>query len=403
MRGAERSMEVKTVRISKAPFAVQKGPQNYQLWEQTEIKPAPRVCCGSRYGMVCLSRRPQGSVLTEVAGAQWVVSQRVERLPVMHALWWTEDLGHGLGYANGRWSGQPSQAYFFGRSGCLLGTAPVPGGIAQVAAGAPGWYLAGQDEHVHAYSWEGHPRWQWRRPPAVRRRREELLEFAIGEWRRPPLIAAQGDRVWVSSGAQLRCLDAQGTELWRQPLPRKSNPIWNLTADMLRARLSTVSGQCGRPPQGREAVGYFRWEWAERQPEPGWGQCLWTREDDADGDAEEVEDGEVVTALAVTPQTLLAGTCDGEVLGWNWQGDAQMRLRIGQAAVWNLCADDSGLRAAQSGNAVTYFEAGRIRGTSRHLYERPRVAALEQALVLWTRQESWTADGRLGCGATVAS
>jgi outer membrane protein assembly factor BamB len=381
-------------RTSNEPFAVLKGPQSYVLLETTEIKPAPRVCRGSRYGMVCLSRRPQQSVLTEIDGAQWVVRQRREHLPVMHEVWWTEDLDHGLGYANGRWSGQESQAYFFGRSLCLLGTAPLPHGMMQATAGAQGWYLVGQDERVYAYAWDGQPRWQWRRPPMIRRRREELLEFQMGEWRRPPLIAAHGSELGVSSGAQLRCLDANGTELWCQTLPKKSNPTWNLTEDMLRARLASLSAPCGQPQNGKDAVGYFRWEWDARQPEPSWGQCLWTREDNAEEDADGGNDIEVVTALAVTPQTVYAGTCDGEVLGWTRQGNPQTRLRIGEAAVWSVCADEHGLRAAQSGNAVTYFHEGKISGSSSHQYERPSVAALANELVLWTRHETWTVDER---------
>jgi hypothetical protein len=95
--------------MAEEPFEVRKGPQRYALLEKVAVKPAPRLCRGSRQGMVCLSRRPQQSVLTEVHGAQWVVSQRIEHLPVMHEFWWEEKLGYGLGYANGRWTGQASQ------------------------------------------------------------------------------------------------------------------------------------------------------------------------------------------------------------------------------------------------------------------------------------------------------
>ena len=125
--------------MAEEPFRVQKGPQTYALLEQVEVKPAPRVCRGSRQGMVCLSRRPQQSVLTEVHGTQWVVSQRLAHQPVMHELWWEERLDYGLGYANGRWTGQESQVYFLGRNLCRLGAARLPSGIVQAAAGAQGW------------------------------------------------------------------------------------------------------------------------------------------------------------------------------------------------------------------------------------------------------------------------
>jgi hypothetical protein len=52
------------------------------------------------------------------------------------------------------------------------------------------------------------------------------------------------------------------------------------------------------------------------------------------------------------------------------------------------------LRAAQSGDTVIHFREGSISGKSRHGDQWPSMAALEEALVLWTRHESWTADAR---------
>jgi len=380
--------------MAEQPFQVQKGPEAYALLEKVEVKPAPRVCRGSRDGMVCLSRRPQQSVLTEVHGARWVVSQRSEHLPVMHELWWEETLGYGLGYANGRWTGQASQVYFFGRNLCRLGAARVPGGIVQVAAGAVGWHMVAQDENVYAYSWEGQPRWQWRMPPRVERRGEGLLQFAMGTWRRSPLITAQAGEVGVSSGAQLRCLDAWGRELWRQALPHKAKPTVDLTAEMLHARVSAIRAQAAQPPERMDEVGYFGWQLDTQKDEPCWERRMWLREDRAEGDPEGSDDVEVATALAANRQAVYVGTCEGELLAWSWQGNPQKRLRLAAGPVGNLCVDESGLRAAQSGDTVIYFREGGISGKSRHADQMPSMAALEEALVLWTRHESWTVDAR---------
>ena len=380
--------------MAEEPFTVQKGPQRYALLEKAEVKPAPRVCRGSRDGMVCLSRRPQQSVLTEVHAAQWVVSQRIEHLPVMHEWWWEEKLGYGLGYANGRWTGQASQMYFFGRHLCRLGAARLPSGIVQVAAGAEGWHIVAQDENVYAYGWEGQPRWQWRMPPRVARRGEGLIQFAMGAWRRSPLIAAQEGAVGVSGGAQLRCLDAWGTELWRQALPRRAHPMVDLTEEMLQARVGTMRAQAGQPPARMDEVGYFCWEWDTRQEEPAWERRMWVREDRQEGDEDGSDDVEVATALAANRQAVYVGTCEGELLAWSWQGSPQMRLRLAEGPVGSLCVDASGLRAAQSGDTVIYFREGSIRGKSRHGDQRPSMAALEEELVLWTRYESWTVDAR---------
>jgi hypothetical protein len=63
-----------------------------------------------------------------------------------------------------------------------------------------------------------------------------------------PLVTAQADVVGVSGGAQLRCLDAWGTELWRQALPRRANQIVDLTEEILRARVGTMQAQAKPGP-----------------------------------------------------------------------------------------------------------------------------------------------------------
>jgi len=379
--------------MPQEPFELQKGAHTYALLEQLEVKPAPRVCCGSRDGMVCLSRRPRQSVLTEVHGAQWVVSQRIAQLPAMHELWWEEKFGHGLGYANGRWTGQESRMYFYGRHLCRLGEARLPSAIVQVAAGAQGWHVVGQDENVYAYSWEGRPRWQWRMPPRVERRREELVEFAMGAWR-PPLMAVQEDLVAVSGGAQLRCLDAWGTELWRQALPRRANPTIDLTEEMLHARVGALRAQAALSPARMDEVGYFYWELESGRDGPEWERRMWVREPRAEGDEEGRDEVEMATALGANRQTVYVGTGEGELLAWNWQGSPQMKLRLTEGAIVSLCVDRRGLRAAQGGDTVTYFREGRISGKSSHAGQRPSMAALDQELVLWTRHASWTVDAR---------
>ena len=378
--------------MADEPFAVQKQQRSYTLLEKLEVKPAPRVCVGSRYGMVCLGRRPQQSILTEVHGAQWVQSQRVEHLPVMHDFWWEDHLEHGLGYANGRWTRQESQVYFFGRSLCRLGTARLPHGIAQAAAGAQGWYIVGQDEHVYSYSWEGQPRWEWKLPPRVQRRREDLVEFAMGTCRRPPLIAAKDDRIWVSSGAQLRCLDDGGKELWCQALPCKPNPSWNLSDELLRTRLSKPNMQFVQ--EGMQVGACFRWEWDSRREQPGCERGMWLREEESADDQDGIEDIEVASALEAGPHTVFVGTCGGELLGWSRTGDLQTRLRLGEGAVWTLCVNQDGLHAAQSGDELIYFEEGQISGRSSHRHERPSIAASKGGMIMWTRHETWTADVR---------
>jgi hypothetical protein len=380
--------------MAEEPFRVQKGPQTYALLEQVEVKPAPRVCRGSRQGMVCLSRRPQQSVLTEVHGTQWVVSQRLDHQPVMHELWWEEKLDYGLGYANGRWTGQESQVYFLGRNLCRLGAARLPSGIVQAAAGAQGWHIVGQDENVYAYSWEGQPRWQWRMPPRVVRRQEGLIQFAMGAWRRPPLITVQGGAVWVSGGAQLRCLDVWGGELWRQTLPRRANAMVDLTDEMLRARVGAMRAQAAQPQERMDEVGYFCWAWDTGQEERGWERRVWMREDRQDTEEEGSDEVEVATALAANSQAVYVGTCEGELLAWNGQGNPQMRMRLAEEPVGSLCVDESGLRAAQSGDTTIYFREGSISGKSTHRDQRPSMTALEEELVLWTRHESWTVDAR---------
>ena len=117
---------------------------------------------------------------------------------------------------------------------------------------------------------------------------------------------------------------------------------------------------------------------------------MWTREEPGEEEGNEIE---VATALAANAQGVYAGTCEGEVLGWSLDGSATMRIEVG-LTVWNLCLDESGLRAAQSGNNITYFKDGAITGTSSHEYERPSVAAIGEELVLWTRYETWTVDVR---------
>jgi hypothetical protein len=378
------------------PFTVQKGPQRYVLLEQVAVKPAPRVCRGSRQRIVCLSRRPQQSVLTEVHGAQWVVSQRLDQLPVMHEFWWEERRGYGLGYANSRYTGQTSRMYFFGRSLCRLGEARLPSGIVQVAAGAQGWHIVAEDETVYAYGWEGQPRWQWRRPPRVERRAEGLIQFALGGWRRPPLITAQADVVGVSGGAQLRCLDAWGTELWRQALPWRANQIVDLTEEILRARVGTMQAQARPGPARMDAMGYFSWAKDSRLEEAAWERRMWVQEGRVAEDGEESDEVEVevATALAANGQAVYVGTGEGELLGWSWQGNPQMRLRLAAGPVTSLCVDERGLRAAQSGDTVIYFQEGRISGKSSHAEQWPSMAALEEEMVLWTRHESWTVDAR---------
>ena len=378
--------------MTEEPFQVQKGAGTYALLEKVEIKPAPRECRGSRDGMVCLSRRPRQSVLTEVHGARWVVSQRIEDLPVMHELWWEEKLGYGLGYANGRWTGQASQAYFFGRQLCRLGAAGLPSGIVQVAAGSQGWHLVAQDENVYAYSWEGQPRWQWRMPPRVERRREELIEFAMGAWRRPPLITGQEGEVAVSSGAQLRCLDAWGRELWRRALPCRANPTVDLTEEILQARVCTMRTPAAQPPARMDEVGYFGWLLDTQQEEAHWERRMWVREDRKEED-DGSDDTEVATALAANGQGVYVGTCEGELLAWSWQGNPLMKSPLSEGPVGSLCVDESGLRAAQSGDTVIYFREGSVSGKSRHGDQMPSMVALGE-LMLWTRYESWTVDAR---------
>jgi hypothetical protein len=375
-------------------FEVQKGPQTHALLEKAEVKPAPRVCCSSGDGLVCLSRRPQQSVLSEVHGAQWVVSQRVDGLPVMHELWWEEKLGHGLGFANGRWTGQASQVYFFGRHLCRLGEARLPGAIVQVAAGAQGWRIVGRDENVYAYSWEGQPRWQWRMPPRVQRRQEGLVQFEMCAWRPPPLIAAQGGWVAVSGGAQLRCLDAWGAELWCQPLPRRANPVVDITEEMIHAKVCTMRAQAAQSPARMDEIGYFYWKLEPCRERPVWERRMWVGEERKEGDADGLDDVEVATALGANGQAVYVGTSEGELLAWNWQGSPQMRLRLTEAPIVSLCVDHSGVRAAQSGDTVIYFREGIVSGKSSHGGERTSMAALEKEMLLWTRHASWTADAR---------
>lgn len=375
------------------PFTVQKGPERYALLEKVEVKPAPRVCHGSRDGMVCLSRRPQESVLTEVQGAQGVVSQRLEHLPAIHELWWEKQLGYGLGYANGRYTGQASQLYFFGRQLCRLGAARLPSSIVQVAAGAQGWHIVAQDENVYAYGWDGQPRWQWKMPPRVARRRDGLIQFAMHGWRRPPLITAQAGTVGVSGGAQLRCLDTWGTELWRKALPRRVHPMVDLTEEVLQARVCTIRAQATAPPQRMDEVGYFSWALDSRPEEVAWERRMWMREGRAEGD-EDDDELEVATTLAGNAQAVYVGTVEGELLAWNWQGHPQMRLWLAEGPVVSLCVDARGLRAAQSGDSVIYFREGSISGKSSHGDQMPSMVALEEEMVLWTRYESWTVDTR---------
>jgi hypothetical protein len=379
--------------MAEEPFEVYKELHRYALWEQVEVKPAPRVCRGNSQRMVCLSRRPQRSVLTEVQGAQWVVNQRLDHLPVMHEFWWDEQLGYGLGYTNGRHTAQASQMYFFGRNLCRLGAAQLPSGIMQVAAGAQGWHIVARDEHVYAYGWAGQPRWQWRRPPQVERRREELIQFAMGGWRRLPRIAAHAGLVGVSGGAHLRCLDAWGTELWRQALPRPTHPIVDLTEEILQARLGALQAAAGRPPQRMDEVGHLSWTWDTHREEAAWARTLWLREDRAEEDAEE-DEVEGATALEANAQALYVGTGEGELLAWNWQGTPQMRLRLAEQPITSLCVDAREVRAAQSGDSVICFREGRISGKSAYADQRPSMVALAEELVLWTRQQSWTMDAR---------
>jgi hypothetical protein len=91
------------------------------------------------------------------------------------------------------------------------------------------------------------------------RRAEGLIQFALGGWRRLPLVTAQADVVGVSGGAQLRCLDAWGTELWSRALPRRANQIVDLTEEILRARVGTMQAQARPGPARMDAMGYFSW------------------------------------------------------------------------------------------------------------------------------------------------
>lgn len=204
---------------------------------------------------------------------------------------------------------------------------------------------------------------------------------------------AQAGAVCVSGGAQLRCLDAWGTELWHQALPRRAHPLVDITEEMLQARVCGMRGHAG-PPQRMDEVGYFGWEWDTRQKEAGWERQMWVREDHAEGDAEGSDDIEVATALAGNAQAVYVSTCEGELLGWSWQGNPQLKLRLAEGPVGSVCVDASGLRAAQSGGTVIHFREGSISGKSSYGDQRPGMAALEEELLLWTRYESWTADVR---------
>jgi hypothetical protein len=383
------------ISMAEAVFEVQKGAQKYALLEKVDVKPAPRVCRATCEGMVCLSRRPQQSVLTEVHGTQWVVSHRSEHLPVMHELCWEERLDHGLGYATGRRSGQASQMYFFGQHFCRLGSALLPTGIVQVAAGAQGWHIVGQDDRVYAYTWEGQPRWQWKMPPRVERRSAELVQFAMGGWRRPPLITGKTDGVWVSGGAHLRYLEAYGKEVWRKRLPNRASRVVDLTEEALRARLGSLRTHPTHPGKPMAKVGYFCWELdSTRGEEPAWEGRNWVPEDHEEQNEDGRDDGEVASALASNGEAVYVGTCAGELLAWSRQGDPQMQLRMAEGAVWNLCVDAGGVRAAQCGDTVIYFQGGGISGKSMHGNQRPNLAAMKEELVLWTRHESWTVDAR---------
>ena len=308
----------------------------------------------------------------------------------MHELYWKPDLSYGVGYANARAIGDDSQVYFFVRSLGQLGASRLPTRIVQVAAGAHGWYFMGRDDHLYYYTWEGQPRWVWKRPPLVQGPREELVSFDLGMWRPPALMAAAQDRVWVSGGARLRCLDEAGTLCGQIPLPRKKQLMWDLTEEVLRGPLASVNAQFGPGKKGTHAVGYFRWDWEGAAQSPRRGEWIWTREEHGADEGNEID---VATALAANAQGVYAGTCAGEVLGWSLEGRATMRMDVEQT-VWNLCLDESGLRAAQSGNNITYFKDGAITSTSSHQYERPSVAAIGEDLVLWTRYETWTVDGQ---------
>ena len=121
---------------------------------------------------------------------------------------------------------------------------------------------------------------------------------------------------------------------------------------------------------------------------------MWVPEPREEGDEDGRDEVEMATALGANRQTVYVGTGEGELLAWNWQGSPQMKLRLTGEAIVSLCVDRRGLRAAQSGDTVTYFREESISGKSSHAGQRPSMAALEKELVLWTRYASWTVDAR---------
>lgn len=183
-------------------------------------------------------------------------------------------------------------------------------------------------------------------------------------------LETPGRKVNVDALMNVAVSGCLGTELWRQALPRRAHPRVDLTEEMLLARVGTMRVQAKAPPQRMDEVGYFYWALDTRPEEAAWEHRMWVREGRAEGD-EDGDDVEVATTLAGNAQAVYAGTCEGDLLGWSWQGNPQMRLRVTEEPIWCLCVDARGLRAAQSQDTVIYFREGSISGKSSYGDQRP--------------------------------